>query len=154
MKEGKNMKKILALMLCLIMVLTLCACRGNEAQEAPAEETPNWEENFGDEDGFPDFVIPETSSDRNEELIAAFTPEGAEVIADTPGELILHSSMSVEALAAFYTEAIEELGSEETAEDFDSIYGDWVYTGRYGEGKTIVVCLRDDGDYSSILINY
>ena len=149
------MKKILAMLLCLIMALTLCACGGDKAEENAVEvENPNIEEDFGDEDGFPDFVVPETSPERNEELIAAFTPEGAEVISDVEGELILHSTMSIEALTAFYTEAIAELGAAETSEDFDSVFGDWVYTGTYGAGKTLVVCLRDDGGYMSILVNY
>jgi len=97
--------------------------------------------------------IPDLSGERNEALVAAFTPQNAEIITDTEETVIMRSKQSMTNLKAFYLAALDELGATQTAlQDITEDY--WVYSGVYDEKYMLIIELRDDGESVNIIIIY
>ncbi|MDR3239136.1 MAG: hypothetical protein LBT44_03495 [Clostridiales bacterium] len=97
--------------------------------------------------------IPGMSSERNEALLSAFTPENAEIIADIPGSVVMQSQQPLSDLITFYRTALGDAGASQTFLD-ETREGFWTYAGTYESGKTLVVDLRDDAGNVNIMITY
>lgn len=168
------MKKFRLLCLCCALVMILAACgttpgatpstssapssspipsasAAPSASPIPSASPSSSESMGGDEEGNPEVSVPKTSEARNAALVAAFTPENADVVTDVAGMLILKSDQSLGDLIAFYQGAAAGLGAVQSSVD-DSSAGGWVYNGTYGDNQMLIIELRDsDGGVSAIV---
>jgi len=161
------MKKIITFCVCCILLLAVAACgQGGQPETTPSPSPtasptpPNGNENGGDEEmtgdeekGIPDENGFEFTHTHNEELVAAFTPDGAVINADIESFLALTTEKSMDEMIDFVLAVAEELGV--TLVEIEEPRPDnWVYKGVLEDGMPIQVELRDDGLYTSMMVLY
>ena len=139
-KEEKTMKKFTATLLCLFMVLALTAC-GNNKSSDQTESTPY------------DTSPSETLSKDEQALVDTLTPEGSEIIENVQGHLVMNSNKSVDELAAFYENAVEQLGAQPPSDSRNNDW--WIYNGTYGkDNRTLFIQVGRTGETTAITVNY
>ncbi|MDR0519815.1 MAG: hypothetical protein LBG82_07185 [Clostridiales Family XIII bacterium] len=129
------------------------------AAKKTAETTPskdaepdNWAGNEATESSMPENGTA-ISAERNEALVKAFTPKGAEIENDEAGSLILSSKKKLSELTKLYKKALKKLGAVQTGLEEDR-EGFWLYTGTYDEDKYLYIELHEEGGKVSALIMY
>lgn len=166
-RKVNSMKKsvIYTLILSAIFLLSLTACNQKNAEKQPVTNTQNsapatqqtppvtGEGDVGDEGGMGEVVIPKMSDEINDALVKDMTPNGATVITNTAGTVIMSSELSLEELTSYYKDRLEGMDAVQTSAD-DSREGFWTYEGSYDEIKTITIELRDDKDSRNIIVTY
>ena len=151
------MNKTIIVLLCFLLILGLSACASTpEPESVPDQddEIGNWEDEMaGGEEGFPDdMFVPDLSDTHNEDLVAAFTPDGAYIHSDIESMLVLTSEKPMPYMIDFCLAAAEKLGIQKTDVD-DSNPGFWTYNGTLGN-LSIHIELRDDGDSVNLMLLY
>ena len=119
-------------------------------QQAPPAASEGDE---GDEGGMGEVDIPEMSDEINDALVKDLTPDGATVITDTAGTVIMSSELSLEDLTSYYKDKLEGMDAVQTSAD-DSRKGYWTYEGSYEKTKTITIELRNDKESRNIIVTY
>jgi len=139
------MKKITAILLCLIMVFALAACSDDEKSD---ETKPS----AGQTHGISQQI---QLTEEQQALVDALTPEGAVFMENIPNHFGMTSEQSMEELIAFYTEATEKLELSPFSENPGGSNDWWSFSSPLGESGSLFIQLgRISESTIQIIVNY
>lgn len=156
-----SMKKLFCIAIAALFALSLTACESSGEPEyyspaapqrqsaAPAPSATPASAPLDQPELTPGAPI---STAIDEAMVPKLTPEGATVLTNTAGSLVLESKLDITALKEFYKAALQELGIAEQ-NSLDEETG-WQYVGNYGDGKELNITIILMGNANNIMITY